>query len=190
MTSRYARQAPLTQAQTDALYAPADPIYQGSIDALDADASAFERKWGIGRLRLIVGDILRTKFDAQRVKLDRALQADDSDAIVTHADAMRRAWAALDKAATDARQVPLAPEVWECLLPSTGELVAIVRTEAEAHHATHHQRTYTLAEIATLLDGLPDAVHALKAMFPGAKVVEVRKTADDFDWKRGDEIPF
>ena len=35
------------------------------LDGVDAIARQMEGKWGVGRLRLLVGDALRIKFDAQ-----------------------------------------------------------------------------------------------------------------------------
>ena len=43
------------------------------IDGLDQVAVEMERKWGVGRLRLLVSDLLRAKFDAQKDKLDAAI---------------------------------------------------------------------------------------------------------------------
>ena len=101
---------------------------------------------------------------------------------------MKRAWAALDQAATEAGAAPLSPEIWDCVLPGTGEVVAIVRTEAEAHHVARQCRVFSLAEIARLIDGLPDTVLAAKRLFPGATVAGIGKPK--INWKQGDEIPF
>ena len=73
------------------------------------------------------------------------------------------------------------------MLPSSGEVVSIVRTETEAHHVARECRVFTLDEIARLLDGLPGVLEA-KRVFPGATVT--RAGPPEFDWERGDEIPF
>ena len=39
------------------------------------------------------------------------------------------------------------------MLPSSGEVVAIVRTEAEAHHVCREMRVFTLEEIGRLIEG-------------------------------------
>ena len=66
-----------------------------------------------------------------------------------------RAWSerghAVDRAAVEAGNSPLCPEVWECKLPGTGEVVSLVRTEAEAHHVVARGRVFTLAQIAALI---------------------------------------
>ena len=40
------------------------------------------------------------------------------------------------------------PGVWGCRLRSSGEVVSIVRTEAEAHHICRECRVFTIDEIA------------------------------------------
>ncbi len=169
--------------------APPDYVIRAVLDGLDQMASEMERKWGVDRLRLLVSDLLRVKFDAQTGRLDAAIEADRVQYIQAQAEAMKRAWLALDAAATEAGHPPLSPEVWECTLPSTGEVVSMVRTEAEAHHVCRDGRVFTLDEIARLIDGLPEAVLEAKRIFPGATVTDVRPRKP-IDWKKGDEIPF
>ena len=169
--------------------APSDYAIRAILDGVDEVAAQMERKWGAGRLRLLVSDFLRAKFDAQKDKLDAAIATDRETYIRAQADGMRRAWAMLDEAATEAGARPLSPEVWECVLPSSGEVVAIVRTEAEAHHVCRECRVFTLGEIARLIDGLPEAVLEAKRVFPGATVAAVNRKPP-MDWEKGDEIPF
>jgi hypothetical protein len=45
---------------------------QAMVDGLDQIAVAMERKWGVGRLRLLVSDSLRAKFDEKKDRLDAA----------------------------------------------------------------------------------------------------------------------
>ncbi len=168
--------------------APSHYAIRAVLDGLDQVALEMERKWGVGRLRLLVSDLLRAKFDAQKDKLDAAIQTDREQYVRAQGGGMKRAWAALDTAASEAGAKPLSPHVWECVLPSTGEVVSIVRTEAEAHHVARECRVFTLEEIARLIDGLPGAVLEAKRVFPGATVTRVGKP--EMDWKRGDEIPF
>jgi hypothetical protein len=102
---------------------------------------------------------------------------------------MRRAWNALDRAAHEAGAKPLAPQVWECVLPSTGEIISLVRSEDEAHHVAREGRVFTTTEIAILIEALGEDVLAVKQKFPGATVTGIRRKAP-IDWSRGDEIPF
>jgi hypothetical protein len=101
---------------------------------------------------------------------------------------MKRAWVALDKAASEAGHPPLSADVWECVLPSSGEVAAIVRTEAEAHHVCREMRVFTLKEIGRLIEALGPTVLQAKRVFPGATVTGIRKP--EMDWDKGDEIPF
>ena len=101
---------------------------------------------------------------------------------------MTRAWQALDKAATAAGAEPLKPEIWECRLPASGKVVAIVRTEAEARHVVKDRDCWSLAEIAVLIERLGDDVREVKAAFPGAAVIDVRPR--ELEGLLDDEIPF
>src|SRR5512147_1661108 len=83
--------------------APSDYAIRAIIDGLDQVAIEMERKWGIGRLRLLVTDLLRARFDAQKDKLDAAIATNQQQYFRAQAEGMKRAWAALDKAATEAR---------------------------------------------------------------------------------------
>ena len=178
---------PSFDPETDPL-APSDYAIRAVLDGLDALALEMERKWGIGRLRLLVGDLLRAKFDAQKDQLDAAIASGRELYIRVQGEAMKRAWAALDRAATEDGRQPLAPEVWECRLPECGEVVALVRTEAEAHHVTRAMRVFTTAEIGRLIEALGEEVLAVKRVFPSAEVKRI--SAPEIDWSKGDEIPF
>jgi hypothetical protein len=171
--------------------APPELVIKAILDGVDEIARQMERRWGVGRLRLLASDVLRIKFDAQQAKLDAAIATDQETYIRAQADGMRRAWLALDRAATDAGAEPLAPEVWECVLPATGEVVSIVRTEAEAHHVARESEVWTLAEIAVLIARLGDEVRQVKRTFPGSAVVEVRdRDPPPIDWEKGGDPPF
>jgi hypothetical protein len=121
------------------------------VEHVDQVALAMERKWGIDRLRLLVPAELRAKFDAQKDRLDVAIASNNEDLIRIHAEGMQRAWEALDRAASEVGHGPLVPEVWECKLLETGEIVSLVRTEAEAHLVVQARRVFTVAQIATLI---------------------------------------
>ena len=171
-------------------YGAGQLVIQAIIDGVDAVARQMERKWGVGRLRLLVDDALRIKFDAQKAKLDAAVAAGQEIYIRAQAEGMRRAWLALDRAATEDGAQALAPEVWECVLPASGEVVSIVRTEAEAHHVARDGEVWTLAEIGVLIERLGNDVRQVKRRFPGSAVVEVRdRDPPPIDWEKGDEPP-
>jgi hypothetical protein len=144
------------------------------LDGLDARAKELEQKWGINRLRLLVGDDLRARFDQQQLLLREAVAANDEEQIILHATAMRRGWDALDAAATEAGAEPLHPEVWECTLSTSGDVVSIVRTEAEAHHVCRDGEVWTMDELATLIERLGKDTRQIKRMYPGAMVTGIR----------------
>lgn len=160
------------------------------VDGVDAVAASMEAKWGVGRLRLLVDDDLRERFDRQRRKFNKAIWSGELADIERQADGMRKGWQALDRAAEQAGARPLAPEVWEVRLDD-GKVAALVRTAAEAHKVAREGRylaVYTLDEIARLIQAYPEVARA-KEVFPGALVEDVRARAEDIDWEVGDALP-
>ena len=157
----------------------ADRFAQAAVNRLDEIAHAMERKWGIDRLPRLVDPTLAARFAAQAEKLNTALRSERPDAITTQAGAMERAWKALEAAATAARHEPLAPIIWETVIPSTGEIIGIVRTADEASAVARERNgsVYTLAEVAVAIDAFGDQVRAVKAQFPGASVTAVRSSS-------------
>ena len=151
------------------------------IDGADETAAEMEAKWGCDRLRLLVGPELREKFDRQRFLLQAAIEHGELHEVIEQAGRMCRAWKALDAAAEAAGAKPLSPEVWEVTLPSTGEVVAIVRDNAAAHGVVVEGRAvvvYTLEEIGRFLSNYP-AVAKAKAIWPGATITAIRRSVDD-----------
>lgn len=184
MTRAAGKLSPMTEAMAPAAYR-----IRSMVDGLDQLALAMERKWGVGRLRLLVSDFLRAKFDEQKDRLDAALQSDEERYVAPQVEGMRRAWAALDRAAQESGAKPLAPQVWECVLPSTGEVISLVHSVEEAHHVAREGRVFTVAEIAIVIEALGDGVLDVKQKFPGAAVTGIRRKPS-IDWDTGDEIPF
>lgn len=171
------------------------------VDGADQTAAEMEAKWGVDRLRLLVGPDLREKFDRQRYLFNQAIWHGDLEQVRREANRMVTAWLALDKAATSAGKQPLHPQVWELPVsdpgmaddptradpdnPNLGDraayVVAIVPDDATAHHVITEGRkvvVYTLAEIGRFLALYPDIARA-KAVFPGATVTAVRRSVDD-----------
>ena len=192
------RRIPPTKDQLEMsrkVFAPTQHFQKSITDGVDFIATQMERKWGIGRLRLIVDDQLRSKFDAQSEKLNAALESGQIDLISVQADGMKRAWEALDKAADAAGQKPLSAEVWEVTLPGSGRIVAVVRTSAEAHLvATPECETWTLSEISHLIEHAGTLIADIKRTFPGAEITAIHGKTNPpdkpFDWSKGDDIPF
>jgi hypothetical protein len=164
--------------------APSDLAIRSILDGLAHVVGEAERKWGTDRLRLLVDDTLRARFDRQALLLDQAVASNLEVEIRLQAEAMKRAYAALDKAAHVAGAKKLDAAVWEVTLPGTGEIVGIVRTEADLA-SCQRGTAFTLDEIGRLLSGLPSAVATIKAAWPQARI----ERAGPMDWQRGDELP-
>lgn len=169
---------------------PAIPKWQGShgmmiagrahIDEADRLAVQMEEKWGADRLRLLVSPGLREKFDRQRYLMNQAIWHGDLEQVKREAGRMCSAWRVLDKAATEAGQDMLDPNVWEIALAG-GEVAAIV--PSTEHYRVVRQdgrklRIFTLEEIARLIDGFPELLKA-KETFPGATVTSVKRNLGD-----------
>ena len=169
--------------------APAAYRIRAMVEGVDQLAHAMERKWGVGRLRLLVADSLRARFDEQQDRLDAAISSDDEHYVRIHAEGMRRAWEVLDKAAASDGASVLSPEIWEGILPEAGEVVGIAGTGSEANHGAERLRVFTLPEIAKLIEALGDTVLEIKRQLPGAAINTITRKKP-FDWARGDEIPF
>jgi hypothetical protein len=184
MTRAAQRLSPMAEAMAPSAYR-----IRAMVEGLDQVALAMERKWGVGRLRLLVSDFLRAKFDEQKDRLDAAIRTDQERYVTPQVEGMRRAWAAFDRAAHESGASPLAPQVWECVLPSTGEVISLVRSVEEAHHVAREGRVFTTAEVAILIEALGDGVLDIKQKFQGAIVTGIRRKSP-INWETGDEILF
>lgn len=153
---------------------------RASIDEADLIAQRCERRWGAGRLRLLVSVDLREKFDRQRYLFNQAIWHGDLEAVKLQSRRMVAAWTALDRAAEQAGASEHDPDVWEVVL-GDGSIAAIVRDNASAHRVVYEDRraqVYTLDEIGRLLDAYP-AIAKAKAVFPGATVTAIRTSLTD-----------
>jgi hypothetical protein len=150
---------------------------------VDEVAHEMETKWGVGRLVLLVDDDIRAKFNRQLRRFDEAIQSNDLERIQQTGAATRRAWVALDLAATIAGKPQLQPDVWEAHLED-GRVVVICRTNAEAHaevRSGRHAEVWTLDEIARILVAYPGL--GAPRVFPGGLVepVESRQLVEPAD---------
>ena len=165
------------------------------LDGVDHLANEMERKWGAGRLRLLVSSELRRKFDSQRSKLNDAITAGELADVERESGRMVKAWMALDGAAMAAGAFPLSAEVWEAPLPN-GRVLALVRDNEEAAQISRsgrHVEVWTLAEVARVVEAFPGVAKA-KQIWPGSRVEAVRREIvdplDGFGADFNDEIPF
>lgn len=151
---------------------------QEAIDDVQMVAVEMERKWGRGRLRLMVDAELREKFDRQRYLFSNAIWKGDLPDVQRESKRMVSAWKALDRRATETGKVTLPATVWEVTL-ADGTVAAIVKEPELAYQIADGRKAnvYTLEEIARLIDSFP-LVAKVKEAFPGAVVERI-----------GDEIP-
>ena len=152
---------------------------------LDTVSRSMEQKWGVDRLPRLVSEILRIKFEQQRNLLESAIKSNDAAQISKQSEGMRRAWVALDQAATADGHMPLGNAVWT-EKHKTGDVIAVYRDDAQlVDIAAAGGVSFTLEELVRLI---PADVLVAKREFHGIKVVDVRdKGGDD---ELNDEIPF
>lgn len=147
----------------------------------DAAAVASETKWGVGRLITLVSDATRLSYHRgwemwHQAQLDR-----DARAMLEVIPKMIRALKFMDAEAERLGAQPLAPTVWETRTED-GRVLAIVRTQAEAHAVAHANRAmvvYSLDEVARLLRRV-EMIDAIKLEFPGARVSKVTRFEEGF----------
>ena len=155
-------------------------VGQAVIDGADHVAIECENFWGVGRLRLLVDETLRAKFDRQRYLYAQAIQTGELIDVQREAARMTLAWKTLDKTARAGGHWRKAAEVWEVTL-ADGTVAAIVPSLEDAHAVRAEGRKvalYTLEEIARLIDGYPGVVKA-KKLWDGAAVENIRKSIAD-----------
>jgi hypothetical protein len=160
------------------------------VDGVDAAVIASERKWGVGRLRLLVDDAMRARWDTQWRLWSEAVVAHELADVEAHGAALRRALDVLDAAAASSGATPIDPEVWEIEMPD-GRVVALCRANAEAHAVARQGRyveIWTAAEIARVIDKFPEIATA-KQVFLGATVERIKYTRPAPDWECGDLLP-
>lgn len=157
---------------------------QAVIDGVDELVSRMERKWGVGRLELLVDDELREKFRRQFRRYNDAIHEHDVHKVRQAGAGIRRGWEALDCAAEAAGAKQLDPSIWEIRM-SDGRIAAFCQNNTDAYAATWTGRyidVWTVEEIARLIEKFPEIVLAKKT-FPGVTVTNVKskRIAEPFD---------
>lgn len=150
------------------------------VTTLDVLATEMEARWGADRLRRLVPEELRAKFDSQRLKTSYAIWSGTLEDLRREATRMQAAWRAADKAATEAGASRLPAAVWEVALED-GSVAAIVRDSADAGLVVAEGRqvvVYTLEEVARLLGRFP-ALSKAKQIWPGATVTALNRAPAD-----------
>jgi len=148
---------------------------QAAIDGADATAIEMERRWGAGRLRLLVDTPLREKFDRQDFLYRQAIHHGTLEEVQRQAGRMIAAYRGLNLAAETVGAPKLSPVVWEVAL-ADGTVAAIVRSYEDGIEINRERRmvVYTLEEIGRMLDNYRQVVDT-KLTFPGATVIAIRR---------------
>ena len=155
---------------------------------VDIVARGMEMKWGVDRLPRLVSKELRDKFKTQKNAFDEAIMSNDAHRIERVGEAMRRAWVALDAAATKDGQTPLSDSIWTAKPPKPGEGVPVIRDGAEIVDVKEAGgRLFTLEELVKFV---PAEVMRLKESFYSCTVSEVKSKPVDDGKELNDEIPF
>ena len=189
------------------------------LDTADQLGVDMDRKWGVGRLRMLVNEQLREKFDRQRYLMAQARWEGTLEDVKREGARMAKAYQALDKAATDSGAKPIDPDVWEVGIEQgifKGVVVAIVKQDeavAKVKAEGRHTIVYSLDEIARLISYDSFSLQ-VKQVFEGGEVMPAKKVIDPitpsfgidkegipdvkapidgvigFHWEEGDDVPF
>jgi hypothetical protein len=148
---------------------------QAAIDGADATAIEMERRWGAGRLRLLVDTPLREKFDRQDFLYRQAIHHGTLEELQRQATRMIAAYRGLNLAAETVGAPKLSPVVWEVAL-ADGTVAAIVRSYEDGAEINRERKivVYNLEEIGRMLDNYREVVDT-KIVFPGSTVTAIRR---------------
>jgi len=156
------------------------------LDGVDALAQEMEAYWGCDRLRLLVPEDMRERFDRQRFKLNAAITHGSLQDVQREGHRMLLAWRTLNQEAIVSGAGRLPEEVWEVAAPD-GTVISICRTTAHAARIAgprtregRQQAVYTLDKIAQVL-WASEALLKAKVQWPGARVVRTRRPRDPLE---------
>ena len=158
-----------------------------ALKPLDRVVREMEAKWGIEVLPSLVSPKMAARFEMARRHVDDAVRSNDPEAVAKKVAALMRGWLILDTEAEKAGNRPDEDKVWH--VEADGWPIAICRTEKDLKGAAEGHRVFTLDEVARLLQAHYRGVLEAKKHFPASKVESVAVDSD-FDWSKGDEIPF
>ena len=174
-----AKEPPIKWQQTPGMYIAG----REALDEADNLFLEMDRKWGVGRLRLIVDGVRREKFDRQRFLLSQARWTGELEDVKRESKRMVQALTFLDKAATDAGKQPIDPSVWEIGIEQgvfRGVVVAIVKESeaiAKVRADGRYTLVYTLDEIGKMI-GADAFSLSVKETFPGSEVIAAKQIND------------
>lgn len=166
---------------------------------IDALATSLERKWGIGRLPLLVSRETAERFGYWRDQLADLADGEfpDRAKLAELEGIVMRGWHALDAEAEAAGHQPMPPHCFEAEW-APGRVFAIALDEAHKQTLVLRDKAegrdlaiFTIAEVAQLVASIPD-VARIAELFPGAYISA--QPAQHRGGRRkmhiADEIPF
>lgn len=175
------------------------PKGRAARDGVFAAVTDTDRRWGVGRLRLLLTVELRERFDRQWAKFNVAHNSGGLPELLAECTRTLAALEYCNNWAEEKAHEKLDPTwVFESRMPDGAVLMvcqdasaaSLVRAGAMA--AGRRVLVYDMGEVARLIHGL-SPVSSAKAVFPGATVEEVRTPVtapevwlDDPD----DDVPF
>lgn len=161
---------------------------QSAVWDYDAAINTIEKVWGVDRLPYLVSDATRQKWWRAVDALNAAIKGNDADKTRSLVDNLIRGLDKLVDEAKAAGHKPIDPEAWETPM-ADGSVLRIIRAypeNAARFDDGRNVRTFTIEEIARLVEGLP-SITAVKKHFPDAVVKKVRTPNEEMV---DDEIPF
>lgn len=166
-----------------------------AVAALDRLAIKMDEKWGIDRLPELVSPETARKYGAALAQVNEAHAANDAKLAAHKAQVCMRGLAAMDAEATKLGHQPATGAFWEYELD--GFRFAVLKDDREwkTAQAKRPDLTFhTMREVGLALKFHADnnpVLAEVKKTFPGAQVVENRKTpSPNWERKLNDAIPF
>ena len=159
---------------------------QSKLVELESVKAASDRKWGENRLTTLVSSEVREKFWLQNSRLHQAMAARDQAKFDSSVAGMIRAYAALDKLATEDGCEPADTGIPRIegemqngqtmvIVRSVNEAVAIQKSRQEI--SNHH--IWSMQELEALLaDERMQAVIKIKALVPTAQLTSFKPTSE------------
>lgn len=184
----------------DRRYYPSERDAQKVKNALmdyDRVVRGVEARFGIDRLPDLVDAEMRDRWWKQWDILNEAIEGGRPDVVERAVEVTIRACGVLEARALELGAKPLTGDRWEAELPDGG-VMAIVRDQHEVAGVQadgRYDAVYCVAEVAKIIHGWRQedgakTVEAVKAMFGGAVVEEVKRPKTALEVELNDEIPF
>jgi hypothetical protein len=148
-------------------------------------ANDMNRRWGFNRLPHLVSIDLMQRFKSQQFKWQKAclecaasMLPEDLARVRKHAEAMLRAYDALEREAIALGKSPAPPGQWEFELKD-GTPIVLVRTRAEMANVTRDPpaQVWCLEEIGEIISRFPELVLG-KEMFPDTEIIKLAPAAE------------